>query len=462
MAEAVAVDLALTAVKAVIGQLVRELQRVVFCKSEAQKLESVLKSCIAYGGLADMLLLLSPRSQTLFEEDFWGFLHVVEDSRVVVNSTQRLQWYQLPQRYNHSKQLQSLRHRLAEYTKLDFLFRLQAAAARDREQTRAQMGGRMNEDRPAGWQGIDAPIGQVFQHTEKLIPKLKSQLAGANGKRNLGLCGMPGLGKTTIARRMFEELRVGPGFDAAIFMPVSKVPNCRQLLNKACEELLGITEFPYETAEDGRDFLMGELSVRGMRVLLVLDDVWSAKDLAVLNFATGPARASPGPTAPLLRHDESRLLVTTRDRRVLTDIAQQGSTAVEEPPLLQPPYDLQLLSYHAFGNHEEVLTEEWQDVVQEVLHECKGNPLALSVIGAGLKRKELEEWRGRVSQLKAIDQSLISTDLLIERCRTSFEELDLLTRDCFKLLAGFPEDHRFPVWQLLMAWTAIAPRHRQT
>eukprot|EP00884_Botryococcus_braunii_P006713 jgi/Botrbrau1/16042/Bobra.7_2s0016.1 len=375
MADGVAVDLALSAAQAVIGQLVEQLKCVVYCKAEAQKLQAVLNNCLRCGGIADMVLCLSPSTQTRFAEEFWGFLHAVEDARVVINSTLRLQWYQLIQRYHHSKQLQSLRNKVAEYTKPDFLIHLQTA--RDIEQSKAGAGLRMGKLHSGEQHDAVEAISRVFQHTEELIPMLESQLAGANGKRNLALCGMPGLGKTTIARKMFEDLRLRPGFDAALFMLVSKAPDCRQLVNRACEELLGITEFPYESPEEGRDYLMREL--QGRKVLLVLDDIWNANDLGVLNFATRPAREFPGPLRPLLRHEESRLLVTTRDRTVLTDIIAQGSTAIEEPPLLKAPHDGQLLFHHAFGRHEEQVPEEWYSVVQDVLHECKGNPLALSV-----------------------------------------------------------------------------------
>jgi hypothetical protein len=58
----------------------------------------------------------------------------------------------------------------------------------------------------------------------------------------------------------------------------------------------------------------------GKKVLLVLDDVWDGKHLDVLNFATGIQKDREG---NLLRHDSSRLLVTTRDLGVLSDL-QKG------------------------------------------------------------------------------------------------------------------------------------------
>jgi GTPase SAR1 family protein len=163
-------------------------------------------------------------------------------------------------------------------------------------------------------------VKNIFQQTETFIPHLKAQLTNAGGKRNLALCGMPGSGKTTIARRVYEELK--DGYDKHHFMTVSQTPDLFQLLKSAGKELFGMREFDFEGPAGLRDDLMKKLRKEGgKKVLLVLDDVWDRNHLDVLNFATGIQKDREG---KLLRHDSSRLLVTTRDRRVLSDLQERN------------------------------------------------------------------------------------------------------------------------------------------
>eukprot|EP00884_Botryococcus_braunii_P021200 jgi/Botrbrau1/7764/Bobra.0159s0193.1 len=421
-----------------IIQLVTELGKIVYCRIEAQKLKGLLELWVGAGDISMRILLLPPSLQTQFEAAFWGFLDAVEDARDVAKSALLLRWYQLPGRYQHSLQLRSIRERLQGILDSEFSRRLEAAA-------------KVPVPAVHGTPTSNGVVKDIFQQTETFIPHLKAQLTEAGGKRDLALIGMPGSGKTTVARRVYEELKAD--YDKHLFMTVSQTPNLWQLLKKAGRELFGMREFGFPGPEGLRDHLMKKLRQEGgKKVLLVLDDVWDKKHLEVLNFATGIQTDGEG---NYLRHDSSRLLVTSRDRGVLSDLQKRESVSVEEPPLLEAPHDRHLLWHCAFPNSEP--PEDLRELVEQVVAECKGNPLMLSVVGCGLRGKTLpNDWQQRLQQLQKSDSSDV-TKKVMESCRPSYEELNLVARMGFKLFAAFPEDSRLEERELLLAWAGMVP-----
>eukprot|EP00884_Botryococcus_braunii_P021196 jgi/Botrbrau1/7760/Bobra.0159s0189.1 len=443
--------------KVVIKKLVDELGHIVYCRIEAQKLMGLLGRWVGTGDISRRILLLPPSLQTQFEAKFWGFLDAVEDARDVTKSALLLRRRDVPGRFRHSRQLRSIRERLQEFVDPGFLHRL-ANAAPTAQATVCGTGNRQatgSSNSTSNRQQDTGDLKNIFQQTETFIPHLKAQLKAqteAGGKRNLALIGMPGSGKTTVARRVYEELKAD--YDKHLFMTVSQTPNLWQLLQKAGAELFGMREFDFDVPAELRDHLTKKMSEEGgKKVLLVLDDVWDKKHLEVLNFATGIQRDGEG---NLLRHGSSRLLVTSRDRGVLDDLQKiRKSVSIEEPPLLEAPHDRHLLCHWAFPNSEP--PEDLRELVEEVVAECKGNPLMLSVVGGGLRGKTLpNDWEQRLLQLKKSDSSDV-TRKVMEICRPSYEELNLVARIGFKLFAAFPEDYQLQERELLLAWAGMVP-----
>eukprot|EP00884_Botryococcus_braunii_P014969 jgi/Botrbrau1/23473/Bobra.106_1s0027.2 len=431
----------------VIKKLKEGLVCIVYCKAEAEQLSKLLGGWVGPGDISRRIMSLPPSHQSQFEAAFWGFLDALEDAQDVCKSALQLKWYQLLGRYHHSCKLRSINKRLEMFKEAGFLSNLQGAAA---DAALQAVQGTVQTPRTAQQCGVKEE--NIFQQIDKFIPHLKAQLSAPGEKRNLALCGMPGLGKTTIARRVFEELKAG--FNKHLFMTVSKSPDCFQLLTDACKKLVpGMKEFPFRTAAEVRDDLMRQLQKKEWTVLLVLDDVWSEEHLEVLNFATGIMKEQ----STLLRDDCSRLIITTRNSGVLSPLKREQSVSEEMPPLLESPHDLHLLCHHAFSNSEPQQEDLWK-VVQEVVAECKGNPLMLKVVGGGLRDKILPvDWKQRLEQLRKSDSSLDVTGKVLEICRPSYEELNLVARAGFKLFAAFPEDYQIEERQLLLAWAVMVP-----
>ncbi|XP_073262955.1 LOW QUALITY PROTEIN: TMV resistance protein N-like [Populus alba] len=219
--------------------------------------------------------------------------------------------------------------------------------------------------------------------------------------RIAGIHGMPGIGKTTIAKVVFNQLCYR--FEGSCFLSnineTSKQFNGLALLQK--QLLLDILKQDVANincVDRGKVVIKERLCRK--RVLVVADDV-ARKDQ--LNALMGE-RSWFGPG--------SRVIITTRDSSVLLKADQ--TYQIEE---LKPYESLQLFRWHALRDTKP--TEDYIELSKDAVDYCGGIPLALEVMGACLSGKNRDGWKSVIDKLRRIPNRDIQGKL-----RISFDALD--------------------------------------
>jgi hypothetical protein len=178
---------------------------------------------------------------------------------------------------------------------------------------------------------------------------------------------------------------------------------------------------------------LGEIT-KDLRLLVVLDDLWLPEQPEAFN------RLGRG----------CRLLVTTRDRRVL----ERVGGACHELDLLSPDAALALLA-EAVGTVPDDLPPEAPDIVRE----CGHLPFAIASVGA-LVAKGRFTWAEALDRLRRADLKRLRAVLpdyehegVLAALETSVAALHEIERDCFLDCAIFPEDAAVPQAVLVRLWS---------
>ncbi|XP_050133541.1 disease resistance protein RPV1-like isoform X4 [Malus sylvestris] len=231
--------------------------------------------------------------------------------------------------------------------------------------------------------------------------------------RVVGIWGMGGIGKTTIARAVYEEIACQ--FEACCFLDNVKEEfsacGAVHMQEKFLSRILNEKVQSLGTLDRGYRMILKRLQMK--KVLIVLDDV---DDFFQIETLLGKQHSFGG---------GSRIIITTRDKLVLS-----RADAIYSPKVLSGGGALELFSQYAFRTKQP--KRDCDHLSSRAVRYAQGLPLALKVLGAFLYNKSVQEWGEVLKKLKKIPQRGIH-DVL----RTSFDGLDDSEKDLFLDIACF-------------------------
>ncbi|KAL8128316.1 hypothetical protein AgCh_015055 [Apium graveolens] len=245
--------------------------------------------------------------------------------------------------------------------------------------------------------GIDSAVEQIYQ-------KLSMD---HNDVRVLGICGMGGIGKTTIAKAFYDKY--SHIFDVSCFNEnvrhysqggSSLLPLLKQLLI----DLLAKNDCKVFDVESRISKLKQILYFK--KALVILDDLDQSNYSELL--------ASLGD----LFSAGSRVIITTRDTNLLNKI--EVDTSKVDMYMVQPLDtidSLELFRYHAF--RKLVAPENFKELSLSFVSYAGGLPLALKVLGSSLHSRTFEFWKAKLEKVKEIPENNIHKIL-----RLSYDELE--------------------------------------
>ncbi|RYQ88848.1 hypothetical protein Ahy_B09g095802 isoform A [Arachis hypogaea] len=251
----------------------------------------------------------------------------------------------------------------------------------------------------------------------KSIALLESELNPELGDvRALGIWGMGGLGKTTLAWEVFNS--VNSQYEGSCFLGNVRESSAREgifsLKSKLYSELIGEPDLKIDSSNGLPPFL--EKRLGRMKVIIVLDDVNDFRQLKIL-FGT---REQFGPG--------SRIIVTSRDKQVLhTEV-----DFIYEVKPLQVDEALRLFNSIAFKHEHRDLEMEFHEQSKKVIEYAKGVPLVLEVLGHHVHGKGKEIWESLLEKLKNMPDKEVHNVM-----KLSYDDLDRHEKKIFLDIACF-------------------------
>jgi hypothetical protein len=247
------------------------------------------------------------------------------------------------------------------------------------------------------------------------VDRLVELLTSGSGSRMVLLHGMAGMGKTTLAKAVFNTLHAMdntvPCHFASLNPEVTRPEDAVDEQRAMLEELAHSTDVSgIREADDGKLMLQQEL--RGKRVLLVVDNVWREQlELLLPRNIMG------------VLGDGSIVLVTSRESWALEKYGEEPRVQEVGGSVLTEQESLELICKHAYGNDSCPLEDEV--AVRAIAARCGGLPLALEVVG-----RYLAETRDARKFARHMDDSLAyvyshQRACRFERQQTVFEALSI-------------------------------------
>ncbi|KAK6151378.1 hypothetical protein DH2020_014013 [Rehmannia glutinosa] len=198
----------------------------------------------------------------------------------------------------------------------------------------------------------------------KIIASLKEE-----NINTIGICGIGGIGKTRMARRIGEKVKREKLFKVVVMVSFGPSSDIKRVVYEMSEYLgvrLGTGDFLATANELFSKLIMEE------SILIILDDVWEGLDLEIIGIL-------------LQKHKGScKIMITSRFESVCLAMGAQEIFTVQDLTREE------IWSFLREKIGSSIDSSDLHPLAISVVEECRGSPLALSLVGGLLKDKSID------------------------------------------------------------------------
>ncbi|CAL5347951.1 unnamed protein product [Camellia sinensis] len=282
--------------------------------------------------------------------------------------------------------------------------------------------------------GIESP---KYELISRLVDQNQSQRAV------ISVVGMGGIGKTTLAKKVYDSQEVVAHFNCKAWITVSQSYKPEELLKTMIKQLSRIYVLPDEGIESLIVKLRGYLSEK--RYIIVFDDVWET------DFWGSIRHALPK------NSDSSRVIITTRSEQVATFCKETSMDHVHELEALSKEKAWELFCKKAFQlDFEGHCPPELEEVSRAIVRKCQGLPLAIAAIGGLLstKNKGISEWQKFYGSMHSELERNPNLTSIRKILLLSYNDLPHYLKSCFLYFGIMLEDYSISYGRLIRLWIA--------
>ncbi|PWA34124.1 NBS-LRR resistance-like protein [Artemisia annua] len=284
---------------------------------------------------------------------------------------------------------------------------------------------------------VDGPsiVGREGDKKE-LLQKLLGDEPCSQNFSIVPIVGMGGIGKTTLARLLYDDQQVKDRFELKAWVCVSDDFDSFNI-SKVIFQSIGGENKEFADLNLLQAALKNQLT--GKRFLLVLDDIWSEKLEDWETLASPFFEVAHG----------SKIIITTRKHQLLNKLGYDH------------PYDLKKLSHddaislfaqYALGVKNFDLHPVLRPHGEGIVRKCGGLPLALKALGSLLRTKtDEEDWKQVLNnEIWMLDDG----GSIVPALRLSYHDLSARLKQLFAYCCLIPKDYVFEKDDLILWWMA--------
>ncbi|KVH94910.1 probable disease resistance protein At4g27220 [Cynara cardunculus var. scolymus] len=248
----------------------------------------------------------------------------------------------------------------------------------------------------------------------------------------IGVCGMGGVGKTTMAKEVGVRAKGEHLFDVVVMVDVTQTPN-KKTIQSSIAEHLGL-----KLQEESLSVRAARISARLKaltRVLVILDDIWTRLDLEELGVPLG----SDG------QHHGCKILLTSRSISACNQMKADKIFKIREMPENEAWLLFERTAERSFHRDPSL-----HQVARDIVEKCGGLPLAIVTIARALEsEKDKSMWDDALQRLRSynLEGEYASVYSSLE-VTYNFLESDEM-KHVFLLCCLFPESHDISIEDLL-------------